>query len=62
MCRRRRRCGRTRRLSFSDEYELASRTSVSLDAAAFLEQERAAIDRLSTDFAKSVVSAILEAF
>jgi hypothetical protein len=49
-------------LSFSDEYELSSRTITGLDAAAFLEQERAAIDRLSTDFAKSVVSAILEAF
>ncbi len=49
-------------LSFSDEYELSSRTSVGLDAAAFLDQERAAIDRLSTDFARSVVSAILEAF
>lgn len=49
-------------LSFSDEYELASRASLTLDAAAFLDQERAAIDRLSTDFARSVVSAILEAF
>jgi hypothetical protein len=49
-------------LSFSDEYDLASRNSVGLDTAAFLEQERAAIDRLSTDFARSVVSAILEAF
>jgi hypothetical protein len=49
-------------LSFSDEYDLASRTSVDLDAASFLDQERSAIDRLSTDFARSVVSAILEAF
>lgn len=49
-------------LSFSDEYELSSRTSTGLDATAFLEQERAAIDRLSSDFAKTVVSAILEAF
>ena len=49
-------------LSFSDEYDLASRNSASLDVTAFLEQERAAIERLSTDFAKSVVSAILEAF
>ncbi len=49
-------------LSFSDEYELASRTSLGLDNAAFLNQERAAVDRLSTDFARSVVSAILEAF
>ena len=49
-------------LSFSDEYDLASRNSLGGDVASFLEQERAAIDRLSTDFAKSVVSAILEAF
>ncbi len=52
-------------LSFSDEYELASRLSVAggaVDGAAFLDQERAAIERLSTDFARSVVSAILEAF
>jgi hypothetical protein len=49
-------------LAFSDEYELANRTSLSLGAAAFLEQERVAIDRLSTDFARSVVQAILEAF
>lgn len=52
-------------LSFSDEYELSSRLSAGaggLDGATFLDQERAAIDRLSTDFARSVVSAILEAF
>jgi hypothetical protein len=49
-------------LSFSDEYELSSRTSTGLDGAAFLDQERVAVDRLSTDFARSVVSAILEAF
>ena len=33
-----------------------------LDADAFLGQERAAVDRMSTDFARTVVSAILEAF
>lgn len=49
-------------LTFSDEYELASASSAGLDAGAFIDQERAAIDRLSTDFARSVVSAILEAF
>jgi len=49
-------------LAFSDEYELSSRTSSGLDGAAFLDQERVAVDRLSTDFARSVVSAILEAF
>lgn len=49
-------------LSFSDEYELASSGSILLAGAAFLDQERVAIDRLSTDFARSVVQAILEAF
>ncbi|MDP1570512.1 MAG: LPS assembly lipoprotein LptE [Vicinamibacterales bacterium] len=49
-------------LTFSDEYELASSASAGLDAASFLDQERSAIDRLSTDLARSVVSAILEAF
>lgn len=49
-------------LSFSDEYDLSSRTSTGLDGAAFLDQERAAVERLSTDFARAVVSAILEAF
>ena len=49
-------------LSFSDEYELSNRLTANIDAAAFLDHERAAIDRLSTDCARSVVSAILEAF
>lgn len=49
-------------LSFSDEYELANAGNVAAGAAAFIDQERAAIDRLSSDFARSVVSAILEAF
>ena len=49
-------------LSFSDEYELASSGSIALAGQAFLDQERVAIDRLSTDFARSVVQAILEAF
>lgn len=53
-------------LSFTDEYDLASANSVNLAASAgagaFIDQERAAVDRLSTDFARSVVSAILEAF
>lgn len=49
-------------LTFSDEYELASGQSLRLAGAAFLDQERVAMDRLSTDFARSVVQAILEAF
>lgn len=53
-------------LTFTDEYELASASSaglaVSAGAGAFIDQERAAVDRLTTDFARTVVSAILEAF
>lgn len=48
-------------LSFSDEYELANPSS-GTDVAAFIGNDRVAFDRLSTDFARSVVSAILEAF
>ncbi|MEY4093624.1 MAG: hypothetical protein RLZZ53_823 [Acidobacteriota bacterium] len=48
-------------LSYSDEYELAS-PSGGTDVAAFIGNDRVAFDRLSTDFAKAVVSAILEAF
>ena len=48
-------------LTFSDEYELTSSSSLGLGAAG-IQQESAAIDRLSSDFARSVVSAILEAF
>lgn len=48
-------------LSYSDEYELAS-PSGGTDVSAFINNDRIAFDRLSTDFAKSVVSAILEAF
>lgn len=53
-------------LSFTDEYELASAASAAgaqgSGAGGFIDQERAAVDRLSTDFARSVVSAIMEAF
>ena len=48
-------------LAFSDEYELAN-PSGGADVAAFIGNDRVAFDRLSTDFARSVVSAILEAF
>jgi len=48
-------------LSFSDEYELAN-PSAGQDVSAFVGNDRIAVDRMSTDFARSVVSAILEAF
>ena len=49
-------------LSFSDEYEVANRGSGGGDVSAFIGNERVAVERLSEDFARSVVSAILEAF
>ena len=49
-------------LSFSDEYELANPGTAGGDVSAFIGNERVAMDRLSEDFARSIVSAILEAF
>jgi hypothetical protein len=49
-------------LSFSDEYDLPSQTGATVNVASFIDNDRVAMDRISTDFARSVVSAILEAF
>ncbi len=46
---------------FREEYQLASGGGV-LDAATFFGQGSNAVDRMATDFARTVVSAILEAF
>ena len=46
---------------FREEYE-ASAAVDALDPNAFFSQDANALDRVSTEFAKSVVSAILEAF
>jgi hypothetical protein len=49
-------------LTFRDEYDLQTRSDVALEGAAFLDQERTSFERISTDVARTVVSAILEAF
>jgi hypothetical protein len=49
-------------LSFSQEYDLSSSSNVALQGASFLDQERNSYERISTDIARSVVTAILEAF
>jgi len=46
---------------FREEYQLTSGGGV-LDAATFFGQSSNAVDRMASDFARSVVSAILEAF
>ncbi len=47
-------------LVFREDYEATSQSGV--DPAAFFGQEANALDRITTDFARSIVSAILEAF
>ena len=47
-------------LQFREEYEITNTTTI--DANAFLGQNANALERLATEFARSVVSAILEAF
>ncbi len=50
-------------LLFRQEYEAQGQTSAgALDPAAFFSQDLNAMDRISTDFARTIVSAILEAF
>jgi hypothetical protein len=48
-------------LVFRQEYEAQSATGV-LDPATFFGQDANALERMSTDFARTIVSAILEAF
>lgn len=48
-------------LMFRDEYPITSATSAN-DVAAFFGQETNAVARLAADFARTVVSAMLEAF
>jgi len=49
-------------LTFREEYELATRGNTAIEGAGFLDQERSAFDRIATDIARTVVTAILEAF
>jgi hypothetical protein len=49
-------------LSFSSEYDLSTRSNAALEGSGFLDQEGPAFDRIASDVARSVVSAILEAF
>ena len=48
-------------LQFRDEFEPTTGTSVT-DASAFFGQDTNALERVATEFARSVVSALLEAF
>ena len=49
-------------LTFRGEYDLQTRSNVALEGTAFSDVERQAMERISTDVARTVVTAILEAF
>jgi hypothetical protein len=48
-------------MQFREEYDVPNATA-GLDASAFLGQDQNALNRLASEFARSIVSAILEAF
>jgi hypothetical protein len=48
-------------MQFREEYEVTTALNA-LDPNAFFGQESNAVERIATNFARSVVSAILEAF
>jgi hypothetical protein len=49
-------------LTFRDEYDLSRGGGQVIEGASFVEQERVALERISDDVARTVVTAILEAF
>jgi curli biogenesis system outer membrane secretion channel CsgG len=49
-------------LAFREEYELETRGDQALEGASFLSQERSSFDRIADDVARTVVTAIVEAF
>ena len=49
-------------LSFSGEYDLTTTAGATGDLSNFADQQRSAFDRISTDVARTVVTAIVEAF
>ena len=52
----------TNALTFREEYELTTRSNTALEGATFLTQERSSFDRIADDVARTVVTAIVEAF
>ena len=49
-------------LTFREEYDLTTRSNTALEGATFISQERSSFDRIAADAARTVVTAILEAF
>ena len=49
-------------LVFREESELSTRGTTAIEGSSFLSQERSSFDRIAGDVARTVVTAILEAF
>lgn len=49
-------------LSFTGEYDLTSSAGDAINASTFVDQQRSSFDRIATDVARTVVTAIVEAF
>jgi hypothetical protein len=49
-------------LTFREESEMTTKGATVLEGAAFIDQERSSFDRIAGDVARTVVTAILEAF
>jgi hypothetical protein len=49
-------------LSFTGEYDLTSSAGDAINASTFVDQQRSSFDRIATDVARTVVTAIAEAF
>ena len=49
-------------LSFTGEYELSTQAGGTIEGSSFVDQQRSSFDRISTDVARTVVTAIAEAF
>lgn len=49
-------------LTFREEYDLSARGPNAVDGASFLDQESSTFDRVANDLARTVVTAIVEAF
>ena len=49
-------------LTFREEYELKVQLSGTIEGATFVDQQRSSFDRIATDVARTVVTAIVEAF
>ena len=49
-------------LSFTGEYDLTAQGTGTVDGSSFVDQQRGSFDRIASDVARTVVTAILEAF